>query len=206
MYDYIFLDLDGPILDGKKKHYQCYKDIVDRFGGKALDTDTYWEMKRRKISRDIVLQKSNFQASYAVFVEQWMKNIEKVKYLDLDHLKPQVIETLEACKTISQFVVLVTMRQNRDHLLEQLRKLEILPYFHQVIDCPPQRKQSKYNALKDIPFHKAIFVGDTEEDTKTAKMLGIPSIGITNGIRKRECLDADYYYPELKDIRFNEIA
>ncbi len=163
-------------------------------------------MKRRKVPRDIVLQKSNFQASYAVFVSQWMNNIENVKYLDLDNLKPQVIETLEAWKEISQFIVLVTMRQNRDHLLQQLRKLKVLPYFHQVIDCPPQRHHSKYEALKDISFHKAIFVGDTEEDTKTAKMLGIPSIGITNGIRDREFLDADYYYPELKDIDFDEIA
>ena len=163
------------------------------------------EKKRNKITRDIVLEKSNFQESYEIFFKEWMKNIENEKYLNLDSLKPEVVETLKSWRNITDKIVLVTMRQNREYLLNQLDRLGILCLLNEVIDCPPQRKNTKYEALKDKIFNNAIFIGDTEEDTNTAKMLGIKSIGITNGLRNKKFLEADYYYEEIKDIDFNRL-
>jgi phosphoglycolate phosphatase-like HAD superfamily hydrolase len=97
------------------------------------------------------------------------------------------------------------MRQNREYLLNQLNFLGVLPLLDEVIDCPPQRKNTKYEALKNKFFKAAIFVGDTEEDTNTSKFLGIKSIGILNGLRKKEFLDADYFYEEIKDINFSKL-
>lgn len=204
-FDYIFLDLDGPILEGKNRHYQCYKDIIDKHGGNILDIDTYWDMKTSKITRDVLLNKSDFQGSYSEFFEEWMKNIEDEKYLTLDILKPQVFETLDRWTKLTSNMVLVTMRQNRAFLIQQLKNLKVHDFFDEIIDCPPQRENTKYEALKNKNFKKAIFIGDTEEDTNTAKMLGIKSVGITNGLRKRNFLDADYYYEEIKDIDFNAL-
>ena len=96
--DYIFLDLDGPILEGKNRHYQCYKDILKRHGGTVLDIDVYWDMKTSKIKRDILLLKSNFEKTYEVFFQEWMQNIEDEKYLSLDVLKPDVIKILNEWK------------------------------------------------------------------------------------------------------------
>ena len=205
IFDYIFLDLDGPILEGKNRHYQCYKDIIEKHGGNILDIDTYWDMKTSKITRDILLNKSDFQGSYSEFFEEWMKNIEDEKYLTLDILKPQVFETLDRWTKLTNKIVLVTMRQNREFLIQQLKNLKVHDFFDEIIDCPPQRKNTKYEALKNTNFKKAIFIGDTEEDTNTAKMLNIKSIGITNGLRKNEFFDADYYYEEIKDIDFNTL-
>lgn len=204
-FDYIFLDLDGPILEGKQRHYQCYKEIVERYGGNILDIDLYWDMKRSMITRDILLNKSNFQGTYEIFFQEWMKNIEDEKYLILDVLKPQVVEVLNSWKEFTSNIVLVTMRQNREFLIQQLKNLAVYDFLDEIIDCPPQRKNTKYEALKNKAFNSAIFIGDTEEDTRTAKMLNIKSIGITNGLRKKEFLDADYYYEEIKDIDFNRL-
>lgn len=206
MFDYIFLDLDGPLLEGKYRHYKCYEDIIRKYGGTALEIDYYWELKRNKITRDIVLEKSNFKESYEIFFKEWMNNIEDEKYLNLDSLKPEVVETLKSWKNITDKIALVTMRQNRDYLLNQLNFLGVLPLLDEVIDCPPQRKNTKYKALKDKIFNNAIFIGDTEEDTNTAKMLNIKSIGITTGLRKKEFLEADYYFEEIKDIDFYELG
>lgn len=204
-FDYIFLDLDGPILEGKYRHYQCYKDIITKYGGSTIDIETYWEMKRKKITREVLLKESRFQASYNIFFQEWMCSIEDEKYLNLDRLKPEVIETLKSWKDITDKIVVVTMRQNREHLLNQLDKLMVLVLLDEVIDCPPQRKNTKYEALKNKSFEKAIFIGDTEEDTNTAKKLGIKSIGITNGLRKKEFLEADYYFEDIKDIDLNKL-
>ena len=205
MFDYIFLDLDGPILEGKYRHYECYKDIVNKFGGDILDINTYWNMKMSKVRRDVILKESAFKGSYEDFFNDWMCTVEDERYLKLDILKPQVIETLQKWKGITQKIVLVTMRQDESYLITQLQNLEVLSLLDEVIVCPPQRKNTKYEALKNIKFNKAIFIGDTEEDTNTAKMLNIKSIGITNGLRKKKFLDADYYYKEIKDINFMEI-
>lgn len=205
MFEYIFLDLDGPLLEGKYRHYKCYEDIINKYGGNLLDIDAYWDLKRSKVTRDIVLEKSNFQDSYNTFFEAWMTNIEDEKYLQLDTLKPQVIETLREWKNITDKIVLVTMRQNRTFLLQQLKDLGVYNLLDEIIDCPPQRKNTKYEALKNKKFKTAIFIGDTEEDTNTAKMLNIKSIGITNGLRKKEFLDANYYYEEIKNIDFNTL-
>lgn len=205
IFDYIFLDLDGPLLEGKYRHYKCYEDIIKKYGGELLDIDIYWELKRSKVTRDIVLEKSNFKESYDVFFNEWMSNIENEKYLKLDVLKPDVVKILYEWKKITNKIVLVTMRQNRELLLNQLSGLEILGLLDEVIDCPPERKNTKYEALKNKFFDKAIFIGDTEEDTKTAKMLNIKSIGIVNGLRKKEFLEADYYFEEIKDIDFDRL-
>ena len=202
LFDYIFLDLDGPILEGKNRHYRCYKDILTKFGGSALDADLYWDLKRSKVTRDVVLKKSCFQASYGQFYNSWMQNIEDPEYLKLDTLKPRVKETLERWKHLTNKLILITMRQNRKYLIAQLQDFKVHFLFDEIIDCPPQRKNTKYVALKNKKFDRAIMIGDTEEDTKTAKMLNIKSIGITDGLRKKEYLDADYYYKNIKDIDF----
>lgn len=206
MFDYIFLDLDGPVLEGKRRHYQCYKDIIDAYGGDALDIDTYWDMKRSRVSRDLILRQSNFKGSYHDFFTAWMTNIEKEKYLKLDCVKPKAIETIKEWEDLSDKTLLVTMRQNRSCLINQLKNLGVYSVVHEVIQCPPQRKNTKYEALKDKIFTSAVVIGDTEEDTTTAKMLGIKSIGITNGLRKAEFLSADYFCKEIKDINFLELV
>jgi len=204
--DYIFLDLDGPILEGKLRHYNCYKDIILVDGGTPLEINDYWEMKRNKIRRDIVLEKSQYKNSYAKFIQRWNYQIEHRKYLLFDILKPEVKEVLISWRSIANNIVLVTMRNNRNNLLWQLKKLDIFSCLDQVIACPNiDGNGSKYSKLKDISFERAIFVGDTEEDTITAAKLGIKSIAITNGLRTKEHLDADYYFDEIKDIDFHKI-
>lgn len=203
IFDYIFLDLDGPILDGKRRHYKCYKDIIEKYGGTPLDIEIYWDMKTSKTNRDTLLKKSNFQGTYNNFIDDWMKSIEIEKNLELDVLKPNVVETLENWEKITNKLVLVTMRRNRLLLVSQLKRFRIYDFFDEVIDCPPQRKNTKYEALKNIYFSSAVFVGDTEEDMNTAKMLGIKSIAIINGLRKKEFLDADYFFDEIQDIPLN---
>lgn len=200
MLDYIFLDFDGPLLDGKLRHYYCYKDIIMKYGGDLIDIDEYWDMKRSKVKRDVLLEKSKFENSYDVFYNEWIENIEKEEYLKYDILKPSVNDTLKKWKKLTSKIVLVTMRQSRETLIYQLKNLNIYDLFDEIIDCSPIKGMNKYDVLKGKEFQKAIFIGDTEEDIKTAKLLKIPSIAILNGLRKKEFLEADYYYNEIKDI------
>ena len=205
-FDIIFLDLDGPILDGKFRHYQCYVDIVNKYGGEVIGIDEYWGMKRERVPRDVILRKTAFGSTYQDYYSEWMSNIENPEYLKLDVLKPNVIETLKQWVTLSEQLILITMRQNMDHLVCQLKALEIYSLFDEVILCPPINNNTKYDLLKNKKFSSAIFIGDTEEDSNTAKKLNIKMIGITNGLRNREHLEADYYFNEINAIDFFSLS
>ena len=93
--EYIFVDLDGTLLDGKIKHYMCYSDIIKKYGGTPICIDEYWEMKRNKIKRDKLLDITDFKGRYNQFLNCWIDNIEKDEYLKYDKLKPRSKEMLE---------------------------------------------------------------------------------------------------------------
>ena len=71
MYDYIFLDLDGTILEGKYKHYKCYTDTVNILEGIPLDINIYWEMKRKRVSLDKILEYSDLRGDKETFLKIW---------------------------------------------------------------------------------------------------------------------------------------
>ncbi|AJQ26088.1 HAD family hydrolase [Pelosinus fermentans] len=204
--DYIFLDLDGPILDGKLRHYNCYRDIILKDGGVPIDIDQYWNMKRAKIKRDIILHQSQYQNTYENFLQQWIDNIEKKEYLKFDELKPYISDTLSDWRDFAKSIVLVTMRNNHDNLLWQLHHFGIYNLLDNVISCSNIKQEGgKYNELKGLSFNTAIVIGDTEEDTITAEKLGIKVIAITNGLREKKHLCADYYFEEIYQIDMKQI-
>jgi phosphoglycolate phosphatase-like HAD superfamily hydrolase len=207
LLDYIFLDLDGPILDGKKRHYECYYDIIKFYGGDPIDIDEYWKLKRSKTKRTELLKLSNFKGEYEDFIQSWLSNIEEKCYLKYDELKPDTHNTLSKLRKLTKNLYLVTMRNNKKNLFEQLKDLNINKYFDNVIVCGTTIEHSKFIALRNLDCNSkhSIFIGDTEEDTETAKKLGIVSIGILNGLRDKNNLHADYYVNELSEIELEII-
>ena len=91
---YIFIDLDGPIFEGKYRQYNCYKDLVLNNCDNLIGLDEYWELKRKKTARNSILDKSKFNGDYNVFFNEWLKLIESKKYLQYDILNEGVIDTL----------------------------------------------------------------------------------------------------------------
>lgn len=203
--DYIFIDLDGTLLEGKYKHYKCYEDIINENGGIPLDIDIYWEMKRNKIKRDVYLEKSYYKGTYNQFLETWIANIEDKQYLAFDKLKPHVVETIMGWKEFADKVVLVTMRNNVENLYWQLDNLKIKELFDDTVVCKCIDNSNKHDFIKDYRFKHAIVIGDTELDIKLAKDLNVKCVAITNGLRAKKYLNADYYASEIFEIDLAEV-
>ena len=198
--DYVFIDLDGTLLEGKFKQYNCYKDILLKDGGNPLNLNDYWNMKRSKIRRDSILAASDYKGDYHNFYLQWIENIEKIKYLKFDTLMEDTPRVLTDWKNLSRKIVLVTMRNNRENLLWQLHELKLLDIFDEVINCKGLENPSKDRFIKHLKFDFAVVIGDTEEDTDLAKSINMKSIAITSGIRKKELLEADFYAEDISSI------
>lgn len=198
----VFLDLDGPILEGKYRHYACYADIIQKDGGKALSLDEYWKLKRKKTKRDEILRLSEYPKGYDDFFSQWLANIEKPKYLELDRLKPDAAETLYRWKETGISLYLVTLRQSKVNLLNELVRFNILRALDEILCCDYRIKQSKLLAIQKANLHAEVFIGDTEQDEETAKALHIPFFAIVSGLREKQLLKATAYYQEIFEIEF----
>lgn len=199
-YDYIFLDLDGTILDGKNRHYHCYTDIVNKYGGVLLDINCYWEMSRHRVDKRKLLELSEFRGTYQQYREEWIQRIEQKEYLEYDILLPETITTIKNLRECAQHLYLVTLRNHRENLMWQLQRLHILNLFERVISGIPGEKRTKYDLVKEIPMENALFIGDTEIDLETAKLCGGEFKGVLNGIRSREAFPEAQVYENLSEL------
>jgi len=193
-FNYIILDLDGPILDGKMKHYNCYKDILLSYGYPVLPIDEYWNMKRNMEDRYQQLSMTGAVAIYQFFLCDWLKKIETKKYLHYDKLQENVIATLQHWKEDEIQLILVTMRTNPENLFWQLNEIKISHWFDRVVvvsydQTGHNKAESVKQILKRNNYKSAIWIGDTEIDEQAARELNIKICLVSCGIRSRELLE-----------------
>ncbi len=189
-FNYVFCDLDGTLLEDQQRHYECYKAIVKKYGGNCIPPDEYWNDKRNKVKRTVLLEKTGFQGTYDDYLSEWLALIETPDFLKYETLKPDTLSFLEWLRDNSEHIVLTTQRRNRKNLLGQLEKLGISGYFEEVVsgDNKTDILDGKYN--KD-----SLVIGDTEADEETAKRLGCTFIAVTDGIREEK------YFSETNSVR-----
>src|SRR5262249_1152691 len=116
----VILDLDGPLLDGRDRHYACYRGILEAAGYVPGDADRYWEMKRNRAERRAHLAASGAEAIYEEFQRAWLDRIEAPELLALDRVQPGAPDVLGRWKDRGIQLVLATFRRHPDRLLDQL--------------------------------------------------------------------------------------
>ncbi len=190
----IFVDLDGPLLDSKERHYFCYRTILKRLGVEPIGIDEYWKMKRARCNRKELLSMSGAEKVYDAFLAGWLELIESPDALQLDKLQEGAIECLSSWKRQGVKTILVTMRKNAQALDKQLRELSLRPFLEAVLVCDHSAGGTgKADAvLKAYPDRKiakdAVWIGDTEVDWEAAKVLGCDVVLVSNGLRSNEYL------------------
>lgn len=209
----IIMDLDGPILDGKERHYRCYSDILIENGFIPMPVDEYWQMKRMRLDRHQQLGVSGADGIYDKFFKSWLCRIEEREYLGLDRLQPGVIKKLKEWKCSDINIILATMRNNKDTLFWQLDLLSLLPLFdHVIVTGSVDGEAGKANAVKSYlkqgDMNSYLWIGDTEADINSARMLGIKVCAVGCGIRTTDYLASlapDFLAPDVNSINLKEM-
>jgi phosphoglycolate phosphatase len=206
----IILDLDGPVLDGKRRHYQCYKDILLEQGHAPIAIETYWEMKRNRIDRYEMLGLSDAESFYDDFLTTWMDRIEEKKYLSLDRLQIGAIRKLQNWKAAGVTLILATLRNNEDNLNWQLSALKLLPLLDKIIAVGTGTKEINMDKAKAVVRYieqinrdNVLWVGDTEVDILAARALDVKVCAVGCGLRTLEylaTLKPDFLVPGLCSI------
>ncbi|MGI2148273.1 HAD family hydrolase [Shewanella baltica] len=190
----IILDFDGTILNSKRRLYELFQQL---FTLSDLSFEEYWIFKQAGISNQEILSRE-FGLSVlkqAEFTKNWMELIETEKFLDFDLLFSDAKKALT--ELASEYSLhLCTARQNEKAVSIQLQKFGIIKLFDNVLVT--KQKMSKKELIEqniiDIDRNDWL-VGDTGEDIKVGKSLGIRTCVVTCGFLSREILEL--YQPEL---------
>lgn len=194
MIDTIVLDLDGPLLDGRDRHYQCYRDILLEQGLEPVPVAKYWRLKRGRVDRRRLLSLSGASDFYDGFLAAWLRRIESKKYLRMDRLQDRAMDVLQAWKGAGVTVVLATMRNNPDHLMWQLRHLGLAGFFDEVVavGCglgwEGKAERVRPVLARSRRGGSVYWVGDTETDVCAARALGVRICALTCGLRTESYL------------------
>jgi phosphoglycolate phosphatase len=186
---HIFLDLDGPLLDGKKRHYYCYRSILERFEFTPIGIDEYWEKKRAVVNRRVLLSMSGADKIYDDFLAAWLMMIETPDMLALDEVQEGAVDCLRSWKEQGLDLTLVTMRKNKRSLEEQLKSTGLRQFMNTVLASDhADGGVGKADAVRNLFPSKvntddALWIGDTEADWEAAKSLGCGVVLLSNGLR-----------------------
>ncbi|GIV35622.1 MAG: hypothetical protein KatS3mg032_0001 [Cyclobacteriaceae bacterium] len=202
----VVLDLDGTLLDCRKRLYTVFSELT---GGLNLTEEQYWELKRNKNDHRKILSVLGTWSNQQIteFEHSWLSRIEEKEYLTLDRTFEGVEPFLQ--RLHQQFyVVLLTSRQLAENVIWQLKYLDLHPWFHEVRITG--KGNTKYKTIQERPLkglHPTYLIGDTGEDIRTARKAGFTAIAVTNGFRSQQVLET--YCPDMllsSVIEFNVLT
>lgn len=189
----VFFDLDGTLIDPRPRLYALFQELAPE---NSLSFDEYWFIKRSRINQPDMLRQY-FQYSddqIDRFRSRWVEKVEEPSRLARDLPYEHVSEFLRQT-AISTYVYLVTARQRRDRVIEQIDKLGWSVHFTDVLTT--EQRSTKAALIRD-KIHTSpldIFIGDTGEDINTGKELGIGTVAVTSGVLCKSVLEE--YSPDL---------
>lgn len=197
----IFFDLDGTLLDARKRLYQLYVDL----SCSSISFDEYWLYKRAQRSNDWLLEylEKFTPEKIEMFKSIWLDKIELKEYLELDEPFPQIKEILSVLSG-SYNLVLITGRQSYENLIWQLKKFEIADYFVKVLNTANKiSKEEMIQQYTNVFQPEDIIIGDTGIEVIAGRNLGIKTVALLSGFRNKEALEKyepDFIFPDINQF------
>jgi phosphoglycolate phosphatase len=200
---FLFLDLDGTLLDAAPRYQRLHADLVAAAGGQPLAAAEYWDLKRRRTPEREILARTGISPTTAAEIAARRDLlIEDEAYLRLDQPWPWVSGVLAELSHLAP-LALITLRRQRNHALAQLAALGLDRHFAHVLigrsDGTAEAKAAL--ALEIEPDPRSVLVGDTEVDVASGKALGFLTVAVTSGLRDAEHLAAAGPDVLLDDLR-----
>lgn len=208
MIRYLILDLDGPILDGRFRHYACYRSILEEHGYLPVSPERYWEMKREGTTLRQQLVLSGAEGIESLFWQTWLERIERQDLLALDRLQLGVPGKLQEWREQGVRLVLATLRRHPERLHNQLVHFGMNALWHRVVVADPMqgntgKAEEVRQTIADLSPVHCLWVGDTEADVEAARILGCRVWAVTCGLRNEAFLAGllpDFLSADLIDV------
>jgi phosphoglycolate phosphatase len=215
----VFCDFDGPIVDVSDRYYSTYQmaladtarfyrefspelRVADRPSQHVLTKVQFWQMKQNRTPDREIAQRSGLDGEQIdFFLARVLKIVNRPELLQQDKLQPGVSWALNLLRTEGAKLILVTLR-DRDEANNILEQHGLRSLFAAIYGTDnSQAAYQNYAELKTQLLDRAIsdhchpnkqdawMIGDTEADILAGRAMGIPTIGLTCGIRSHQQLN-----------------
>jgi phosphoglycolate phosphatase-like HAD superfamily hydrolase len=188
----LYLDLDGTLVDVKRRHYLAYARAAGTVGEQPVSLRAYWALRRRGAST-MELAPAD-EERRATFLETWLAEVESAENLRLDTMIPGARRALSRVGERYE-LALVTLRRDWGSLMEQLSWLGLMERFAAVYSrgwsegCRSPKAYLIELATVELD-RRSLVVGDSEEDVRAARQVGLGCVSVTSGVRGRRYLAA----------------
>jgi len=189
----LFFDLDGTLLDSKVRLFNLFCFLVP---DSKFSFEEYWNLKRNAIGHEQILKKyfGFDESKLNDFLEKWKKLIEAPEWIIHDKPFEGITEKLNALQK-NNTLVIVTARQNREVVLQQIQQFNWEHLFKNIL-VTEQKIEKEYLVLNNESIsNNDYLIGDTGKDIQAGKFLGIKTIGVLSGFRNEENLKK--YNPDI---------
>lgn len=177
--------------------------VANSHSQQVLTKAQFWQMKQNRTPDREIAQRSGLGGEQIdFFLARVLKIVNRPALLQQDKLQPGVSWALNLLRTEGAKLILVTLRDRNEanNILEQhgLRSLFTAIYGTDNSQAAYQnyaelKTQLLDRAISDssshVSKHDAWMIGDTEADILAGRAMGIPTIGLTCGIRSHQQLN-----------------
>lgn len=195
----ICFDLDGTLLDSRKRHKKVMDYVLKQYGI-SIDTTNLFQYKADGNNNLSWLRSKGVEINKALEINQrWMELIEDKVFLAEDRLYSNTKSILETLSK-NNYIVLLTARNKIENTESQIDDLGIRQYLDKVAIVPSCKQTAKLKA--DILLENSIceFYGDTESDMEAARMAECDFYVSTRGFRSKKYWSAfNVKYSDLLD-------
>lgn len=181
----IAFDLDGTLLDSRERHRTVMQSVFNDLGIKADLSDMLSIKSEGKSNKEYLKIKGFDGSQIQLICSHWQKIIEDNIFLQEDCLYSDSLQFLTFLKQAGYRLVLITARNNRAGLSEQIRDLGLTALLDKIyaVASGKDTVQEKAEALRDC--QAVLFIGDTEADRDAAQKSGIKFSAMNRGFRNK---------------------
>ena len=178
----IGFDIDGTLLDHKKRLCRLYIDFLRKKNEKPLSEERYWQLLRNgRSNREIFKRSHGGDPAYRDFLHYRNEHIEKIEYLALDRPVEGIKPALKILAKRYRLVA-ISLRDSRTNAFKQLRRFGLLPYFSRVVCTSYLKGYCKKRLLRK--YKVELMIGDSETDILSAQACRLKTIAVTWGFRE----------------------
>ena len=183
---WIFLDFDGVIMDSMTLKLDAYCFALNDYGfprGKIREQQLLYAGLSRSRALPIMFEalsgrpmpEHETRRALELFSEEDDRLRDKMRFM------PGALEFLQRANELVPLVVVTGTPQ--EAIEKTVSMFELGPFFKEVCGSPPVKAEHLQAQLvkRSLKSEQTLYVGDSIQDYKAAKIAGIPFAGVDNG-------------------------